>query len=126
MWVSSGQYLFEPMLWQFFYSNLSSEIESLRRKFSKTVFLIILVSLVIIDIKIDIPDKDKCRIKMTDLSLSSVQNVFEMMICRFLMEKVRPKMESFRKTGSKTVFLTVLVSLIITETTTAFLYEGNM
>ena len=63
---------------------------------------------------------------MTDLLLSSVQNVLKTMICWFLMAKLRPEIESLRKTCSKTALLIILVSLMMIDTTTAFTDEGGM
>ena len=40
------------------------------------------------------------------------------------MSKVSPETESLRKTGSKTVFLKILVSLKMIKTTTAILDKG--
>ena len=37
------------------------------------------------------------------------------MLYHFLMEKVRPEMESLRKTGSKTVLLFILVTCVMIE-----------
>ena len=56
---------------------------------------------------------------MTDLLLSSVQNVLKTMICWFLMAKVSLEVESRHKSGSKTVLLTLLVTMMIIVTTTA-------
>ena len=47
------------------------------------------------------------------------------MLYRFLMVKISPEMESLRKTGSKTVLLTILVSLMMIETTADLPDEGG-
>ena len=42
------------------------------------------------------------------------------------MAKLRPEIESLRKTCSKTALLIILVSLMMIDTTTAFTDEGGM
>ena len=47
------------------------------------------------------------------------------MLCQFLMAKEGLKMLSSRKTGSKTVLLTTLVSMMMIGTSTALPDEGE-
>ena len=54
----------------------------------------------------------------------SSETAFEMMLCWFLMEKVILETESLCKTGSKTILLTILVSLMMIDTTTALSDAG--
>ena len=70
--------------------------------------------------------KGKCRTRITDLLFSSFKDMFETMIYKFIMEKVIPAIEYLRKTCPKAVLLTILVSLMIIETTTDLPDEGKM
>ena len=47
------------------------------------------------------------------------KNASKTMLCSFLTEKLSQEMEPLRKTGPRTVLLSILVSQIMTETTTA-------
>ena len=60
-----------------------------------------------------------------DLWFYSVQNNFETMLCKFIMTKVRPEMESLRKFGIKTLKLAILVYLMMIKIVTALLGEGG-
>ena len=96
----------------------------LRKTGLKTVLLMILVYLIMIDTTTSIPDEVGVYItRIIDLLLSSVKNALETMICLFLMEKVTPEMEFLRKNDSKTLFLTILMCLIIIDTTKALTYS---
>ena len=49
-----------------------------------------------------------------------------MMICRFIKGKLILEMEFLRKAASKTVFLTILVSMMMIDTTTSITDEGKI
>ena len=64
---------------------------------------------------------------MTDQWFSSVQNIFYTIVTRFLLAKTKgSEMESWLKNSSKTVLSTILVSLMMIETTVAIPDEGGV
>ena len=94
-------------------------MESFLKPGSNTVFLTILLSLVLIETTTALPDSGGVYNKDDIPMIFSGQNVFYPIISQFHMLKVRPNIESLRKSGSTTVLLTTMVSLMMIGTTTA-------
>ena len=115
------------MICQFPMETFIPEMEFLCKTGSKTILWTILVSLIMIETTTYLPDKGQIWNKdEIPVIVFSSETAFKMMLCLFLMKTLILEMESLCKTGSKTIILTILVSLMMIDTTTALSDEGQI
>ena len=80
----------------------------------------------VIDATTAIPDEGKTQKKDYRPVIFLSSDVFETMLCRFLMSKLTPELEYLQKTASNRVLWKILVYLMMIDTTTDLTDEGGV